>query len=81
MAMLSLCLIALVFNILDIIFKLNECQLDLGDLRIPAISDDIKKLLDKAKNLEILILADNDLENVNNLPKLDLTVLELSSNK
>jgi FMN-dependent NADH-azoreductase len=56
-------------------------ELDLGDLRIPAISDDIKKLLDKAKNLEILILADNDLENVNNLPKLDLTVLELSSNK
>ena len=56
-------------------------ELDLGDLRIPAISDDIKKLLDKAKNLEILILADNDLENVNNLPKFDLTVLELSSNK
>ena len=56
-------------------------ELDLGDLSIPAISDDIKKLLDKAKNLEILILADNDLENVNNLPKLDLTVLELSSNK
>lgn len=56
-------------------------ELDLGDLRIPAISDDIEKLLDKAKNLEILILADNDLENVNNLPKLDLTVLELSSNK
>ena len=56
-------------------------ELDLGDLRIPAISDDIKKLLDKAKNLEILILADNDLKNVNNLPKLDLTVLELSSNK
>lgn len=56
-------------------------ELDLGDLRIPTISDDIKKLLDKAKNLEILILAENDLENVNNLPKLGLTVLELSSNK
>ena len=43
--------------------------------------NDIKKLFEKAKNLEILILADNDLENVNNLPKLDLTVLDLSSNK
>lgn len=56
-------------------------ELDLGELKIPTISDDIKKILDKVKNLEILILAENDLENVNNLPDLDLTVLELSSNK
>lgn len=56
-------------------------ELSLEELRIPAINNDIKKLLEKAKNLEILILADNDLENVNNLPKLDLTVLDLSSNK
>jgi hypothetical protein len=56
-------------------------ELNLDELRIPAISPDIKKILEKAKNLEMLILADNDLENVDNLPKLDLTVLDLSSNK
>ena len=36
-------------------------ELNLDELRIPAISADIKKILEKAKSLEMLVLADNDL--------------------
>lgn len=62
-------------NIEDIV------ELSLEELAITAITNDVKQLLAKAANLEILYLDDNDLDNVDNLPPLDLTVLHLSNNK
>ena len=56
-------------------------ELYLEQLGITEISNDIKKTLEKAKNLEILLLGENELENVDNMPDLGLTVLDLNSNK
>lgn len=56
-------------------------ELSLDDLEITTITPEIGHLFRNARNLEILILTDNDLENVDNLPKLDLTVLDLSNNR
>lgn len=56
-------------------------ELSLDDLEINTITPQIGNLLSKARNLEVLILSDNDLENVDHLPKLDLTVLDLTNNR
>lgn len=56
-------------------------ELSLEELAISDIGTDIGPLLHQANNLEMLMLNDNDLENVDQLPPLALTVLDLSNNR
>lgn len=56
-------------------------ELSLEEMNIDNITKELAELLRKAQNLEILMLNDNDLHNVDNLPDLELTVLNLSNNK
>ena len=56
-------------------------ELNLSELKLASISVDVKKVLDKTKNVEVVLLSDNKLENLDNLPDWKLTAIDLSSNK
>lgn len=56
-------------------------ELNLSDLKMTTISAEVKKVLDRAKNVEVVLLSDNELDNLDNLPDWKLTAFDLSNNK
>lgn len=56
-------------------------ELDLTDLKLTTITNDLKTILDQTKNVEVVLLSDNQFENLNNLPDWPLTALDISNNK
>lgn len=56
-------------------------ELDLTDLRLTTITADIKKVLDRTRNVEIALLSDNQFDNLDNLPDWQLKALDISNNK
>ncbi len=56
-------------------------EVDLSQIKIGKFTDDVKKCLEKCKNLSVLILNNCDLESLDNLPKLKLNIIDVSDNK
>jgi hypothetical protein len=56
-------------------------ELDLSNLELSEISKDVKKTLDKAKDIEVLVITENKLVSLEGLPDWKLRSLNASSNK
>ena len=56
-------------------------ELDLSQIEIGTITEDIRKQLDKYKNVTTLLLQDCSLTTLDNLPNFKLNVIEVSENK
>lgn len=56
-------------------------EIDLSEIDIGKFTPEIKKELEKCKNVNILILQGCNLESLENLPNWKLNVIELSENK
>jgi hypothetical protein len=55
--------------------------MDLSEIKIGQLTPEITKHLEKFKNVKVIIFQNCGLENLNNLPKWDLYVMDLSDNK
>lgn len=55
-------------------------ELALDDLQLNSIPPPLYPLLQQMPNLEVLLLNDNDLTDVDRLPELSITVLNLANN-
>jgi hypothetical protein len=56
-------------------------EVDLSNLDLTTISKDVKKALDKAKGIEVLVISENKLTSLEGLPDWKLSSLNVSSNK
>ena len=56
-------------------------ELNLTELQIRHIPKEVRQFLEGAHNVEIALLSDNLLEGVEELPKWELTCLDLANNK
>jgi hypothetical protein len=56
-------------------------ELNLSEIKIGKFTPEIKKAIELCSNLEILILTDCGLDSLDNMPKLDLTAIDLTANK
>ena len=55
--------------------------MDLSEIKIGSLTPEVTKYLDKFKSVKVVIFQNCGLENLNNLPKWDLYVMDLSDNK
>lgn len=62
-------------------YESDTATLDISGINIGKFTDDIKKELQKFKNVAILNLQDCGLESLDNLPKWKINVLDISQNK
>lgn len=56
-------------------------ELDLSSLDLTSISKDVKKVLDKAKGIEVLVISDNKLTSLEGIPDWKLSSLTATNNK
>lgn len=56
-------------------------ELDLSSLELTSISKDVKKVLDKAKGIEVLVISDNKLTSLEGIPDWKLSSLTATNNK
>lgn len=56
-------------------------EMDLSELKIGQFTPEIAKHLEKFKNVKVIILQNCGLDSLDNLPKWDLYVMDLSDNK
>jgi hypothetical protein len=56
-------------------------EMDLSDIKIGRLTPDVTKYLEKYKNVKVVIFQGCALESLENLPKWDLFVLDLTDNK
>lgn len=56
-------------------------ELDLSSLDLTTISKDVKKVLDKAKAIEVLVISDNKLTSIEGIPDWKLSSLTATNNK
>jgi len=56
-------------------------ELDLSNLSLTEISKDTKKVLEKAKSIEAVILSENQLTSIEGLPEWELVAIDISNNK
>ena len=62
--------------------EIEEMQeMDLSEIKIGSFTPDVVTHLEKYKNVKVIILQNCNLENINNLPKWDLYVVDISDNK
>ena len=59
----------------------NATELDLSNLSLTEISKDVKKIIEKAKGIEAVILSENQLTTIEGLPEWELVAVDASSNK
>lgn len=56
-------------------------EVDLSNLDLTTIGKDVKKTLEKAKGIEVLVISDNKLNSLDNLPDWKLVSLNAGTNK
>ncbi len=56
-------------------------ELDLSGLDLSTISKDVRKVLDKAKGIEVLVISDNKLTSLENIPDWKLSSITATNNK
>lgn len=55
-------------------------ELNLSEIHIGSFTPEIKKVIEKCKNLEILVLAECGLQSLDNMPDCELTAIDLTAN-
>ncbi len=58
----------------------NIYELNLGSIKIQKFFPELQELIEECKYLEILVLAECELCSLKNMPRLDISVLDLRMN-